>query len=142
MLDGLDEGGHRLRGLLPQIAEGAGGHDGAIEVILGEIHGLDEQRYGAHVLVAHQGLEMLGLLGFLVEGDQGGQGDLGALGAHAGQLVEGFLLLAHVAELARPGHGVVGISGTASDQRNNEHGQYSECSDLHQGTSPKKVNSK
>ena len=92
MLDGLDELRNRVDSL--HLAQRAGGNHGPVEVVLGEVQGVDENGFGLVVVETAQRLQVLWLLGFLVQHNHLGQRLLGTLHAHLGKLVQRLLLIA------------------------------------------------
>jgi hypothetical protein len=119
LLGRLDQLVDRIRRLhLPQHT---GGDHRPVELLVGVVQGLDQQRFGPIVLVAGQRLQVLGAVALLVEGDQLGHDHPGLLHVHVGDPVERLFLVAQIAQLLCPGAGVVGIS-RAGDQSQDQKG--------------------
>ncbi len=115
VVDGLDELRNGVDSL--HLAQRAGGNHGPVEVVLGEIQGFDEKRFGLFIRESAEGLEVLWLLGFLVQRNHLGQRLLGTLHAHLGKLVQRLLLIAQIAELACPGARIVRIASTPGQDK-------------------------
>ena len=109
LLDGLDERLDGVGGL--HVGQHACGDRRAVEVVVGVVEGRDHEGLRSLVLVAGEGLEVLGPLRVLVERDQGRHGGACPFDVHVGEVVEGFLLRAQVRQLLGPRHGIVGIAG-------------------------------